>query len=261
MKIYQVDAFTSIVFSGNPAAVCILEKSPDETWMQSLAAEMNLSETAFLFPVENGYDLRWFTPASEVDLCGHATLASAHILFQDGYVGPDAVIRFFTKSGELNVSQTGQGLEMDFPAEPVHEMPAPPVLLRALGVTPVYCGQNRLDILLQLQSEQDVRNAEPDFAALAEIPVRGMMITAASGHEKYDFVSRYFAPREGINEDPVTGSAHCALGPFWADILKKTDLTGYQASKRGGVVQVQVAGERVKLTGSAVTVFKGDLFC
>ncbi|MDZ7722973.1 MAG: PhzF family phenazine biosynthesis protein [candidate division KSB1 bacterium] len=259
MKIYQVDSFTTVPFRGNPAGVCLLQQPAEETWMRNVAAEMNLSETAFLVPRSDGYDLRWFTPALEVDLCGHATLASAHILYEEQIVSRDIPIRFFTKSGELTVVPKVSGLEMDFPAEPVSEIQTAPVLLRALGVTPVYSGQNRLDILLQLKSPQDVVDANPDFTALSEIPIRGVMITAEALEPRYDFVSRYFAPAEGIDEDPVTGSAHCALGPFWAEKLQKKELTGYQVSKRGGQVGVKVEGNRVKLSGQAVTVFQGEL--
>lgn len=261
MKLYQVDAFTSKPFRGNPAAVCVLKQPADEIWMQSVASEMNLSETAFLMPCPHGYNLRWFTPVSEVDLCGHATLASAHVLFAEGYHSPETPVRFFTRSGELSITAGVNGLEMDFPAEPVKEIPAAPILLRALGVTPMYCGQNRLDILLQLQTQDDVLTASPDFDALSEIPVRGVIITAVSADKNYDFVSRYFAPVEGINEDPVTGSAHCALGPFWAEKLNKRNLVGRQVSKRGGSVGVHVEESRVKLTGHAITVFKGELIC
>ncbi len=258
-EIYQVDAFTGEAFKGNPAAVCLLNERANEQWMQNVAAEMNLSETAFLVPQENGYDLRWFTPTSEVDLCGHATLASAHILFETETLSADQAAVFFSKSGKLTVTRHKDRLEMDFPAEPPEEIAPPPALLKALGVYPVTSARNRMDVLLHLKTPDEVLAARPDFIALAQVPVRGVMITSESCDKNYDFIYRFFAPAEGINEDPVTGSAHCCLGPYWQEKIGKSEFKAYQASARGGEIGVQIKGDRVLLTGSAVTVFQGVL--
>lgn len=258
--IVQVDAFTDSPFAGNPAAVCILQEPRGERWMALVAREMNLSETAFLAPNGDGYGLRWFTPAVEVDLCGHATLASAHVLFEVGHLAPTAQARFHTRSGLLTAGRTGDGwIEMDFPATPATPIEAGD-LARALGVTPLYTGKNRFDYLVEVESEAAVRALKPEeLIALRAFGVRGVIVTARSDTPHYDFVSRFFAPGAGIDEDPVTGSAHCCLGPFWAARLGKTDLVGYQASARGGVVRVRLEGERAKLGGQAVTVLRGEL--
>ena len=253
--IYQVDAFTSRPFAGNPAGVCVLPGPADEGWMQSIAAEMNLSETAFLHAVEDGYNLRWFTPAAEVDLCGHATLASAHILWEQGFLDPGQLARFHTHSGLLTAGQKGAWIEMDFPSELAAAIEAQPILSQALGVKPSYTGQNRFDYLVEVASEALVRDMVPDFQKLSNLPVRGVIVTAPSANLEFDFVSRFFAPSVGVDEDPVTGSAHCCLGPYWGDKLGKTELVAYQVSRRGGMVRMQVAGERVLLGGQAVTVF------
>ncbi len=257
-KLFQVDAFTSEKFKGNPAAVCLLEKPADPQWMQDVAAEMNLSETAFVSPRSDGFDLRWFTPTQEENLCGHATLASAHVLFEQGLLKNEPA-NFFTKSGKLVVNKRDSEYEMRFPAEPATEMPAPPILLRTLGVSPVFTGQNRMDVLVHIPDEDTVRNLNPNFYELEQIPVRGIIVTAESSDPKYDFISRFFAPRSGIPEDPVTGSAHCCLGPYWADRLGKTDLVGYQASRRGGQVGVAVNPEHVVLIGQAITILTAKL--
>lgn len=257
-KIFQVDAFTKEKFKGNPAAVCLLEKPADETWMQSVAAEMNLSETAFLSPRDNGYDLQWFTPTVQVDLCGHATLAAACVLYENEIVPANEEIHFFTKSGVLKARRRGDVLELDFPAEPATEIVPPPVLLRALGLAPLYVGQNRLDVLVQVSEDTMVKEFNPDFQALAQIPARGIILTSRSSNSDFDFVSRYFAPREGINEDPVTGSAHCCLGPFWAQRLGKKEFTAFQASKRSGIVNLRLRGDRVILAGHAIILLRGD---
>ena len=257
--IIQVDAFTNKPFSGNPAAVCVMPKPADETWMQNVATEMNLSETAFLYPQDDGYNLRWFTPAAEVDLCGHATLASAHVLWETGHLSPEAEARFYTKSGLLTAQRKGDWIKMDFPAEPATETPAPPNLADALGVKPVYVGKNRFDYLVEVNSEKTIRTLQPDFTLLKTITSRGVMVTSRATTPGYDFVSRFFAPGVGIDEDPVTGSAHCCLGPFWQARLEKDDFTAYQASPRGGVVRVRLEGNRVKLGGQAVTVLRGEL--
>lgn len=257
--LYQVDAFTNEPFKGNPAGVVLLEKEADEQWMQNVAAEMNLSETAFIAPAEDGFNLRWFTPVAQVDLCGHATLASAHILYETKMLSEDETARFHTKSGLLTVTKKADLLEMNFPSEPAQKIPPTPILVRALGFAPVYTGQNRMDLLIETNDPDMLLNLEPDFRELAHIPVRGLIVTCRSHNEQYDFISRFFAPRYGVNEDPVTGSAHCCLAPYWAKKLGKPSLIGYQASKRGGVVHVTDLGDRVLLAGHAVTIFKADL--
>ncbi len=259
IPIYQVDAFTEKPFSGNPAAVCVLPGPRDPQWMQAVAREMNLSETAFLYPEGDGFRLRWFTPAVEVDLCGHATLASAHVLWEAGYLSPERMARFHTLSGPLSARRQGEWIEMDFPAEPEQPAPMPEELARALGVTPKYVGKNRLDYLIEVESEAVLRALQPDMALLREVPCRGVIVTARADEAEYDFVSRFFAPRVGVDEDPVTGSAHCCLGPFWRQQLGRSELVGYQASPRGGVVRVRAGDERVHLAGRAVTVLRGEL--
>jgi len=259
IPLVQVDAFTSAPFTGNPAAVCLLSGPVDERWMQDVAREMNLSETAFLYPEGSGYHLRWFTPTLEVDLCGHATLASAHVLWETGRAGPGTRIDFHTRSGRLSAERQGAWIELDFPAKPVEPVGSPPDLLPALGVTARFVGRNRLDYLVEVDGETTVRAITPDFARLALLPVRGVMVTSGSDKPAYDFVSRFFAPGSGIAEDPVTGSAHCALGPYWTLRLGKAQLLGYQASARGGAVRVRVEGDRVRLGGQAVTVLRGEL--
>ncbi len=259
IKLYQVDAFTDKPFAGNPAAVCLLTEPADETWMQNVAAEMNLSETAFLVPQEDGYDLRWFTPAVEVDLCGHATLASAHVLWQTGNLAADEEARFHTKSGLLTAVLADNWITLNFPAKPEASAETPPGLAEALGVDPIYVGRNAFDYIVEVASETAVRTITPDHAALRSLPVRGIIITARAETEGLDFVSRFFAPGAGIDEDPVTGSAHCCLGPFWAGKLNQTEFTAYQASPRGGHIRVKLDGDRVLLQGQAVTVLQGQL--
>ncbi len=258
-KIFQVDAFTDKPFSGNPAAVCLLSERRDEEWMRNVAREMNLSETAFLYNYTGGFNLRWFTPTVEVDLCGHATLASAHVLWESGYLKPDEQAYFFTRSGLLTAENKGDWIEMDFPSEPEERANPPDELIKALGVEPRYVGKNRLDYLIEVQSEQIVRNIKPDFRLLATLPVRGVTVTSLSDSKDYDFVSRFFAPASGIDEDPATGSAHCCLGPFWKKRLGKDQFIAYQASSRGGVIRVRLAGDRVYLGGQAVTVMHGEI--
>jgi PhzF family phenazine biosynthesis protein len=254
-----VDAFTDKPFAGNPAAVCILPEPREDDWMQRVAREMNLSETAFLHPEAEGFRLRWFTPAVEVDLCGHATLASAHILWERAYLQPEQQAIFQTRSGRLTADRKGDWIELDFPAHPPTEATPPPGLVNALGIKPRYVGRNRLDYLVEVESEELVRKLQPDFRALKNVEARGIIVTSQAVSAAYDFVSRFFAPAAGIDEDPVTGSAHCCLGPFWKDRLRKSALVAYQASARGGVLRVGVAGERVLLGGKAVTVFQGQL--
>ncbi len=256
MRIFQVDAFTSRPFTGNPAAVCLLEDPRDDSWMQALAAEMNLAETAFLERREDGFGLRWFTPTTEVDLCGHATLASAHVLWETG--ATQSRLRFHTRSGVLTAERAEGSIHLDFPAEPATATDVPPGLEEALGTLAKWVGRNRFDYLVEVADGATVRNLAPDFRALREFRVRGVMVTAA-GDGDCDFVSRFFGPGTGVDEDPVTGSAHCCLGPYWGARLGRSDLVGYQASTRGGYVGVRLAGDRVVLSGSAVTVLRGEL--
>lgn len=257
--IIQIDAFTDRPFRGNPAAVCILSRHRDDTWMQNVAREMNLSETAFLEKREDGFNLRWFTLAVEVELCGHATLASAHALWEIGYLNPKEQARFFTKSGLLTAALTDDWIEMNFPAEPETAASAPPDLSSALGVGFTYVGKNRFDYLVEIDSEESIRRINPDFSLLAAIPMRGVIVTSPSSSTEYDFVSRFFAPQVGVNEDPVTGSAHCCLGPYWGAKLGKNEMVAYQASSRGGIVRVRMDKDRVYLGGQAVTVLRGEL--
>jgi predicted PhzF superfamily epimerase YddE/YHI9 len=264
VRIVQVDAFTTRPFAGNPAAVCVLRDRPADGWMRDVAREMNLSETAFLVPRSavprtDGYDLRWFTPAVEVDLCGHATLASAHVLWEDGHLPTGAQARFQTRSGLLRAGRCGDWIELDFPATHASGEEAPPGLLAALGASAQFVGRTKFDYLVHLESEEQLRAISPDFTALRKMAVRGVIVTARSASSDFDFVSRFFAPASGVDEDPVTGSAHCALGPYWSERIGKTELTAYQASARGGVVRVRVKADRVILGGQAVTVLRGEL--
>jgi len=258
VRLLQVDAFTSQAFRGNPAAVCLLDGERDAQWMQNVATEMNLSATAFLLPTDAGFSLRWFTPAIEVALCGHATLASAHALWEEQILDTGATARFHTKSGLLTAVRNSDWIELDFPATPEERSDAPEGLLESLGVEhPVYVGRNKFDYLVEVGSEDQVRALDPDHAQLRKIPARGVIVTSRS--QDYDFVSRFFAPGSGIDEDPVTGSAHCCLTPYWSARLGKTEMIAYQASSRGGIVRVRLAGDRVKLGGQAVTVLRGNL--
>ena len=258
--IVVVDAFTDRPFAGNPAAVCLLHKPADEEWMRNVAREMNLSETAFLAPEADAFRLRWFTPAVEVALCGHATVASAHVLFEYGALAPSATARFHTRSGLLTARRRGAWIELDFPAKPEQAAETPPALLRALGIErPAYFGIGEFDCLIEVNAEAELRALQPDMGLLGALPYRGIIVTARGATPDYDFVSRFFAPRVGVPEDPVTGSAHCCLGPYWKTKLGKDDFLAYQASARGGVVKVGVRGDRVLLGGQAVTVWKGEL--
>ena len=258
-RVFQVDAFAERPFEGNPAAVCVLPGPRDEAWMQNVAREMNLSETAFLVEEQDGFGLRWFTPAVEVDLCGHATLASAHILWETGRLGRDEQARFHTRSGLLTADRVGELIELDFPAERQEPVEPPPELIEALGATPKYAGEGRFNYLVEVESEAVVRAMTPDFALLSRLGARGFIVTSRASRTGFDFVSRFFAPSAGIDEDPVTGSAHCCLGPFWKTRLNKCELVAFQASPRGGVVYVRVKGDRVRIGGKAVTVMCGEL--
>lgn len=262
LPIAIIDAFTSAPFKGNPAAVCLMEQQPEENWMQQVAEEMNLSETAFLLPREDGsYSLRWFTPTNEVELCGHATLASAHYLWTNGNVHLGQTLQFHTRSGLLTAQRSENGsITLNFPAEPVEQTAAPDELLHGLGLIPRFVGRNRMDFLVEVDSEETVRTLKPDFSLLARVPSRGVIVTSRSTTgSSIDFVSRAFFPASGVNEDPVTGSAHCALAPYWQKRLRKDVLCAYQASARGGELLVRVEEGRVYMTGEAVTILTGNL--
>ena len=259
VPLFHVDAFTDRPFAGNPAAVCWLPSWREDRWLQAVAGEMNLSETAFLVKQPGQFDLRWFTPAVEVDLCGHATLASAHVLWLQGLAVPGEEIQFSTRSGILRAVLHGQDIELDFPLKPEEPAQAPPGLLEALGVSAKYIGKNQFDYLVEVESEAVLRGMTPDFKHLASVKARGTIVTSRSSDPRFDFMSRFFAPASGVDEDPVTGSAHCCLGDFWRKRLGKNEFVAYQASARGGVVKVRVTGDRAMLGGRAVVVAKGDL--
>lgn len=259
LTITQVDAFTDRPFTGNPAAVAILDDLPADSWMQDVAREMNLSETAFLLGHEEGYDLRWFTPTAEVDLCGHATLASAHVLWERGLLPLNAVARFHTRSGLLTARRNDGWIILDFPARPALACDAPEHLIEALGMVPQWIGCSESDVMAVVESEKQVRSLKPDFGLLRRIDVRGVIVTSPAISAGSDYVSRFFAPRVGVDEDPVTGSAHCTLAPYWEERLGRTDLMGYQVSARGGKVRTRVRGDRVLLAGQAVTVLQAEL--
>ena len=255
-----VDAFASKPFAGNPAAVCFPAPDATAAWMQSVAAELALSETAFVVPQDDGsWGLRWFTPTREVDLCGHATLASAHALWESGRLARTEPARFLTRGGWLRCEvATDASIRMDFPARPAHACEIPQGLANALGSDIRWCGRSADDLLLELPHASVVRSLAPDLGVLASLPVRGVIVTAVSDAPGHDFVSRFFAPAAGVPEDPVTGSAHCTLGPFWAARLGRTSLRGWQASRRGGLVTVECHFERVTLSGHAVTTWRGE---
>ena len=259
LPLFHVDAFTDRPFAGNPAAVCLLDRWPDNEWLHKVAAEMNLSETAFLVPSGRRFELRWFTPTVEVDLCGHATLASAFVLWQQGKVSAGETIEFATRSGILKATPRGTAIELDFPLKVQIEAPPPPGLGEALGVIPKTVGKSQFDYLVEVESEAMLRSIVPDFTKLAAVSCRGVIVTARSSAPPFDFVSRFFAPAAGINEDPVTGSAHCTLADFWHKRLAKTEFQAYQASARGGVVSVRIQKDRVFLGGTAVLIAQGEL--
>jgi PhzF family phenazine biosynthesis protein len=259
-RVHVVDAFTDRAFRGNPAAVCILQAPRDDGWRQDVAREMNLSETAFLEKRADGsYTLRWFTPFVEVDLCGHATLASAHVLWESGELAAGQKALFHTCSGILSAKKQGDWIEMDFPAEPERTADAPAELIGALGVTALYTGRNRFDYLVEVDHEDIVRRLNPDMTRLKKVDMRGVIVTSRCRSADYDFVSRFFAPAVGVDEDPVTGSAHCCLGPYWGEKLGKQTLKAYQVSSRGGILRVGLQGDRVLIGGQAVTVLRADL--
>lgn len=261
LPLFQVDAFTAEPFHGNPAAVVLLDHERAEDWMQKVAAEMNLAETAFLLPTGTKWALRWFTPTVEVELCGHATLASCHVLWQTGRIAPTDIAQFDTRSGRLTAARRGDTIELDFPARPATEAPEHARAVAALlNGTPRWVGQNHLeDLLVRLERADEVTQFKPNFDRIAALDAGGLIITAPASEGRYDFVSRYFTPQQGINEDSVTGAAHCALGPYWSKELNREVVTGFQASQRGGTVRVTMRGSRVGLAGHAVTVFRGEL--
>lgn len=258
--IYQVDAFTNQMFQGNPAAVCVLSSPVSDDWMQKVAREMNLSETAFLLKYEEGYNLRWFTPTTEVSLCGHATLASAHVLWSEHYLESNQEAKFYTRSGVLVARRLEDWIELDFPLKPVRETTTPQGLIEALGIDKaVSIGKSDSNYVIEVDSPQVIRSLCPDFPRLTQIGHEGYIVTSLSDKPDFDFISRYFDPAEGINEDPVTGSAHCSLAPFWSVRMGKKEFIAYQASERGGVLKLKLNGDRVLIRGQAVTVLRGEL--
>ncbi|WP_019504991.1 PhzF family phenazine biosynthesis protein [Pleurocapsa sp. PCC 7319] len=260
-KIIQVDAFTNQAFKGNPAAVCVLPEAQNDQWMQLVAQEMNLSETAFLHKQDQDYSLRWFTPTTEVPLCGHATLASAHVLWTEGYASTGQSINFQTKSGLLTANYRDDWIELDFPANRSQAIPPITKLQDALGVQLKTVLYNSLGYLVEINSPEQVEQLRPNFGLLKQLPISNVIVTSlAADNSEYDFVSRFFAPGLGIDEDPVTGAAHCCLAPYWRDRLQQDSFLAYQASLRGGVVKINYdGGDRVFLQGQAVTVMHGEL--
>ncbi|MBK8549707.1 MAG: PhzF family phenazine biosynthesis protein [Ignavibacteria bacterium] len=260
LKIFTVDAFTDKMFSGNPAGVCLLQNDLDDSILQKIAAEMNLSETAFVKKLNEGFSLRWFTPVTEVELCGHATLSSAHILWQEGILNPEEEAVFHTVfKGILTAKKAGDEIELNFPANPPFQSEQNEELEKALGIKPVNLETTDHHYILELDSETIVKNVRPDFNLLNKLEKYGTIITAKAEKNDYDFVSRFFAPAKGINEDPVTGSAHCVLAPYWSKKLNKKSMKAYQTSQRGGYLNVTMEGDRVLIAGKAVTVLKGEL--
>jgi PhzF family phenazine biosynthesis protein len=274
VTVLQIDSFADKPFTGNPAAVCLMDEPAPDEWLQNVAMEMNLSETAFVWKdltSENGFKIRWMTPLVEVDLCGHATLAACHALWQTGMLSESKEAVFQSRSGELRGRKAHETIWLDFPAAPQTPTDAPEGMIEALGVDPIHVGRNDWDFLVVVESESEVLNAKPDFTKLAMVDSRGVILTAKSdpnlrSTSEYDFVSRGFFPATGIDEDPVTGSAHCCLAPYWSTQFaaeqgdRRTNLVGFQASKRGGLVQARLVGDRVHLGGSAITVMQGNLF-
>ena len=258
VKIYQVDAFTDVPFKGNPAAVCILDRTYSDDWMKSVANEMNLSETAFVILRENGYELRWFTPKVEMDLCGHATLATAHILWTEGYVDKCTELSFNTRSGVLKAKNLNGSIQLDFPALEYKQTKAPKELIQALGINPIYEGMSKENYLIEVDSENEVKALKPDFNLLAQVDMHGVIVTS-KGDNEYDFVSRFFAPSVGVLEDPVTGSIQCVLVKYWKEKLKKSRFTAYQHSERGGKLRLELVDGRTLIIGDAVTVLRGNL--
>ncbi len=260
MKFWQVDSFTHQSFSGNPAAVCLLDSEIDAQRMQLIAAEMNVGATAFVKPSDAGFDVRWFSPTNELDLCGHGTLAAAHVIWHQRLCDATLPIRFHAKCGNLDCMKTGSRIRMDFPLIPMKSVATPPGLLDALGIDDGDVGLSSLDYVVVVNDAGSVRALTPNFSTLSKFPVRGIAVTSLSDDPKFDFISRFFAPANGINEDPVCGSAHCCLGPYWSDRLGKSSLIAYQASTRGGTLYLEILNDRVSLGGEAVTVMHGELY-
>ena len=256
---FHINAFSEQAFNGNPAAVCLLDTSKPDGWLQSVAAQMNLSETAFVLPANGGFSLRWFTPLKEVDMCGHATLASAHILWQQGIVSRQDTIFFETLSGKLSARLQENHIELDFPRLNFLPIEPPQQLIKCMGISPIFSAMFGEKHLFVIEDQQLLEQLAPDFSALQSLAGRGVSVTCKSNNSQYDFVSRYFAPWVGINEDPANGSSHCALTPYWAERLNKKELNAYQASARGGELKLRLAGDRVKISGRAITVLKAEL--
>ena len=259
IRYFVVDAFTNRPFQGNPAAIVPLEQWRDDSWLQAVAMEMNLSETAYLVPTPPGFDLRWFTPTTEVDLCGHATIAAAVVRAHQGQLADGAEVAFSTRSGILKAQRVGSQIQLDFPALPVTSCDPPAGLVEALGVPPRYVGRSAFDYLVEVESQNVLARLTPDYKQLGNVKCRGVIVTARSDDPQFDFASRFFAPAVGVDEDPVCGSAHCSLAPYWAEKLGKAKMVGYQASARSGVVSVEVRGERVMLGGEGVIFASGEI--
>jgi PhzF family phenazine biosynthesis protein len=264
LRIFQVDAFANKPFSGNPATVCLLSVPQDTSWLQDVAREMNQAATAFVLrrEGEDAFDLRWFSPIVELELCGHGTLSSAYVLWNAGHLKADEPARFHTLAGLLIAERKGEWIELKFPTltqEAVDSANVPADLLPALGVSATYIGKSQLDYLVEVESEDILRAINPDFARLSNVDARGIIVTSRASTREYDFVSRFFAPRRGMNEDFVTGSAHCCLAPYWSPKLDQTELVGYQASSRGGIIRTRLAQDHVYLSGQAIMVSRGDL--
>ncbi|MEF2098047.1 PhzF family phenazine biosynthesis protein [Bacillus sp. CFBP9009] len=259
MELTIINTFTDQPFKGNPAAACLLTVESDTEWMQRIAKEINMPVTAFIQPQNGEWKLRWFTPSIEIPICGHGTLASSFFLWDKGCVPRNQPIAYHTKSGLLTAKFVEGMVQLEFPSLREKETAAPDLLIKALGVVPAYVGQNKWDLLVEVQSEQIVRNLKPDIDSIAQLPVRGVIVTSQSDSSEYDFVSRFFSPAQGLDEDQVTGSAHCCLGPYWKRKLDKSIFIAYQASERGGLLKVEVTENTVKLSGHAVTIFEGNL--
>lgn len=260
MIFYIVDSFTSKPFSGNPAAIFLLEKEISDELKQKIANEINLSETAFVLQQDQNFILRWFTPTKEAGLCGHATLAAAHMLWETGVLNKDEEAVFETRSGILKARKNNDLVEMDFPVEAPFEVECPEGLLKAIDAKPIFVGKNRIDYLAVYESDEFIKKVNPDYGYLKKLDCRGLIISAKSTSDKYDFVSRFFAPNSGIDEDPVTGSAHCCLSPYWSNVFGRKELTGYQASPRGGIVHTKLENDKVVLSGNALTVMKSEIY-
>lgn len=259
MNLSILNTFTDQPFRGNPAAVCLLSEEKGSIWMQSIAKEMNLPVTAFIIDFKSEYYLRWFTPSTEIPICGHGTLASSFFLWENGYVEKGKVIAFQTKSGLLKAQFIDGWVQLEFPSNLEEKTIAPDLLISALGVEPTYVGKNKLDYLVEVESEDTVKNLKPNIDLISQLPVRGVIVTSKSNSNEYDFVSRFFSPAQGIIEDYVNGSSHCCLGPYWKNKLHKTDFLAYQASERGGILKVKILGDKVLLSGKAVTIFEGKV--